>query len=217
MFWLMLGLSALALLGRELPGGGAEQRRTDTEGLTRAEALRSPKLYLLIVVSFILSAACGVQQQLPSMLLSYGFAPERVGVMMSFFAATLALGKVGQGLFYGRVGALRGGMLITGIFALSFWIMRFPATVWLGLAALALGMGTVTTLLPLLTRLTFGGLEYASIWGIVYSAANVGTLAATPLYGLAYDTVGSYGAAMMVSMVVIALCLGLLRLISPKK
>ena len=215
--WLVLGLVALALLGRDSLGRGVAQRKTDTDGMTRAEAFRSPTLYLLIVVSFILSAACGIQQQLPSVLSGYGFPTERVGIMMSLFTAALALGKIGQGLFYGRVGAVRGGMYITGIFAVSFAVLLFPRFAWIGLAALAVGMGTVTTLLPLLTRLTFGGLEYASIWGIVYSAANVGTLAATPLYGLAYDAGGSYGAAMMVSMVVIALCVGLLRLISPKK
>ena len=190
--------------------------------MTRAQALRSPRLYLLIAVSFLLSAACGIQQQLPSLLGGYGFAAERVGIMMSFFTAALALGKIGQGLFYGRIGAVRGGVCIVGLFAASFIILFFPGMVWPGLAALAVGMGTVTTLLPLITRLTFGNREYAAIWGIVYSAANVGTLIAAPLFGLSYDLSGSYRVSMAAasallagSVVLMHLCFREKRHVSP--
>ena len=210
--WLLLGLLALALLGKDPLDRGGEQQKTDADGMTRAQALRSPRLYLLILVSFLLSAACGIQQQLPSVLAGYGFTPERVGVMISFFTAALALGKIGQGLFYGKVGAVRGGVCIVVLFAVSFGLLLAPGLVWLGLPALAVGMGTVTTLLPLLTRINFGSREYASIWGILYSAANLGTLAATPLFGLVYDMKGSYNAAMLVSLGAIGLCAVLLAL-----
>ena len=215
-FWLILGLAAAALL-RNAAENAHMQKAAPTDGMTRAQAFRSPLLYLLIPVSFLLSAACGIQQLLPSMLSGYGFPPEWVGVMMSFFTVALALGKIAQGVFYGRVGGVRGGMVVTGLFAVSFGILLFPGFAWIGLAALAVGMGTVTTLLPLLTRMIFGNREYASIWGILYSAANVGTLAATPLFGLAYDAGGSYCPAMMVSFAAIGLCAGLLGLISIDK
>lgn len=220
--WLVLGLSALVLLGRESHGRGAEQQQTDSDGMTRAQALRSPRLYLLITVSFLLSAACGIQQQLPSVLGGYGFAAERVGIMMSFFTAALALGKIAQGVFYGKAGAFRGGMAVIGIFAVSFALLRSPGLVWLSLPALAVGMGTVTTLMPLITRLIFGNREYAAIWGIVYSAANVGTLIAAPLFGLSYDLSGSYGVSMAASAallagsaVLMALCFREKRHVSP--
>ena len=136
---------------------------------------------------------------------------------MSLFTAALALGKIGQGLFYGKVGAVRGGMAVVGLFALSFGILLIPDLVWGGLAALAVGMGTVTTLMPLVTRLTFGSREYPAIWGIVYSAANVGTLLSTPLYGLAYDASGSYDPAMWVSAFALMLCVGLMGICFRKK
>lgn len=210
--WLVLGLSALVLLGRESHGRGAEQQQTDSDGMTRAQALRSPRLYLLIAVSFLLSAACGIQQQLPSLLGGYGFAAERVGIMMSFFTAALALGKIGQGLFYGRIGAVRGGVCIIGLFAASFIMLLFSGLVWPGLAMLAVGMGTVTTLMPLITRLTFGSREYAAIWGIVYSAANVGTLIAAPMFGLSYDLSGSYGVSMAAASALLAASVVLMHL-----
>ena len=215
--WLVLGLSALVLLGRKSSGRGAEQQQTDSDGMTRAQALRSPRLYLLIAVSFILSAACGIQQQLPSVLGGYGFAAERVGIMMSFFTAALALGKIAQGVFYGKAGALRGGMAVIVIFAVSFALLRSPGLVWLSLPALAVGMGTVTTLMPLITRLIFGNREYAAIWGIVYSAANVGTLLAAPMFGLSYDLSGSYGVSMAASAALLAGSVVLMALCFRKK
>ncbi|MBQ7099098.1 MAG: MFS transporter [Oscillospiraceae bacterium] len=201
--WLILGICAVVLLGN---GSKRAVTRSDApvDGMTRSQALRSPKLYLLLSVSFILSAACGIQQQLPSVLSGYGFAPEQVGVLMSFFTAALALGKIGQGLFYGKVGAVRGGAAVIGMFAASFALLLFRGLTWLGLPALAIGMGTVTTLMPLLTRLVFGNREYPAIWGIVYSAANVGTLIAAPLFGLSYDLSGSYSAAMAASAALLA-------------
>ena len=215
--WLILGFSALALLGRGSLSRGVDQRKMDTDGMTRAEAVRSPRLYLLIVVSFILSAACGIQQQLPSVLSGYGFPAEKVGVMMSVFTAALAMGKITQGLFYGKVGALRGGLVVVGLFALSFGMLLLPDLVWFALAALAMGMGTVTTLMPLVTRKSFGSREYPAIWGIVYSAANVGTLLSTPLYGLVYDTSGSYDPAMKISAFALLLCVGLMGICFQKK
>ena len=213
--WLILGICSVVLLGN---GSKRAVTRSDVpaDGMTRSQALRSPKLYLLLAVSFILSAACGIQQQLPSVLSGYGFSAERVGVLMSFFTAALALGKIGQGLFYGRIGAVRGGVCIVVLFAVSFGILLFPGLVWPGLAMLAVGMGTVTTLLPLLTRCAFGNREYAAIWSIVYSAANVGTLAATPLFGLAYDIGGSYSSAMNASAAALLLCLLFVHFAYPK-
>jgi predicted MFS family arabinose efflux permease len=220
--WLLLGLSALMLLGKG-QGSGSAHKELPTDGMTRDQALRSPKFYLLIAVSFLLSAACGIQQQLPAVLSGYGFPSERVGVMMSFFTAALALGKIGQGFFYGRAGADRGGLAVTGIFAASFLILLVPAMALPGLAALAIGMGTATTLMPLLTRITFGNREYAAIWGILSAASNAGALVATPLFGLAYDLNDSYGAAMvtaagllMVTMVLMHLCFREKRPFSPE-
>ena len=214
--WLILGICSVVLLGN---GSKRAVTRSDApaDGMTRAQALRSPKLYLLLAVSFILSAACGIQQQLPSVLSGYGFSAERVGVLMSFFTAALALGKIAQGLFYGRIGAVRGGVCIVVLFAVSFGILLFPGLVWPGLAMLAVGMGTVTTLLPLLTRRAFGNREYAAIWGIVYSAANVGTLIAAPLFGLSYDLSGSYGGSMMVSSALLVVSVALMHLCFRKK
>ena len=62
----------------------------------------------------------------------------------------------------------------------------------------------------------------AAIWGIVYSAANFGTLVAAPLFGFSYDLSGSYGVSMAAasallagSVVLMHLCFRENRHISP--
>ena len=210
--WLLLGLCAFALLGKAELTGGVGQRRTPVSGMTRAQALRSPKLYLLTLVIFILTAACGIQQQIPSVLADCGFETGQVSGMVSFFTAALAVGKILQGLLYGRMGPQKGGLLIVAVFAASFLVLPKPGLVYPGLAMLALGMGCVTTLMPILTRFTFGALEYAAIWSILSTASSVGSLIATPLFGMVYDATGSYAPAMTASSAGLALCLVLMVL-----
>lgn len=198
--WLLLGLCAVWLL-RENNLLAAEQSR-QKDGMTRAEALRSHKLYLLILVIFLLSAASGIQQQLPAVLSDAGLDAARVGVMMSVFTAALALGKIFQGLLYGKAGPQKGGAVMVICYALGFLLMG-RSHILLGLPALAVGMGTITTLMPIVTRSIFGGREYAAIWSILSAVSNLGALTAAPLFGMAFDTTGSYAGAMTAAAVLL--------------
>lgn len=190
--WLGLLLTASVLLPRErLP----EQRRNGPSvglGMTREEALRSPKLYLQFALVIILTACCGFQQQQPSLLNLYGFDTGTVSMMISMQTAVLALGKIGQGMLYGRLGIRRGGQVMLGVFALGFLVMLSRSLVYPGLVLMALGFGVYTTLMPQVVRRVFGSREYAAIYGIVAMAGSVGTIAANPLWGMVYDMTGSY-------------------------
>ena len=215
--WLTLGLSALMLLGKTELTGGVGQRRTPVSGMTRAEALRSPKLYLLIVVIFLLTAACGLQQQIPSVLSGYGFDTAQVSAMVSFFTAMLAVGKIVQGLLYSRIGPDKGGYIIIACFSASFLLLQSPTLIYPALVLLAVGMGCVTTLMPTVARFTFGALEYASIWSILSTVSSIGSLIATPMFGMVYDSFGSYSPAMTVSAVGLVVALIALFLSFRKK
>ena len=196
--WLSMLMLGAMLLGREKTmehhGGAASVGL----GMTRAEALRSPKLYLLIVVIVVITAACGVQQQQPSLLAGYGFDGGTVSLMLSAQTAVLALGKIGQGMLYGRLGVRRGGCVMLLIFAAAFAILLVPALAWPGLMVMALGLGIYTTLLPLVTRQVFGTREYAAIWGLLATCGSVGTIVANPVWGGVYDLTGGYIPALLV-------------------
>ena len=204
--WLCLGLLAVGLLGGMDPSGKTGSARQEATGMTRRQALGTPAFYAMAAVIFILSAACGIQTQLPSVLAGYGFGTGTVSAMVSFFTAALAVGKILQGVLYSKIGPYRGGCLVIFLFAGGFLLLRLPQLSYPALVMLAVGMGSVTTLMPLLTRSAFGNLEYAAIWGVLSTTSNVGTLVAAPLFGAVYDRCGSYGPAMLLSCAALALC-----------
>ena len=202
--WLALLWLAALLLGKQ---EGLNQGRGNGAvglGMTRAEALKSPKLYLMMAIIIIICACCGVQQQLPSLLSAYRFDEGTVSLMVSAMTACLAVGKVVQGLIYGRLGVKVGGMVLMAVFAGGFLLLLFPGLVWPGLILLAFGLGIYTTLLPQVTRRIFGSREYAAIWALIATAGSAGTFLANPLWGTIYDTTGSYALGLIGCAVLLA-------------
>ena len=190
--WLALLWLGMLLLGRQNMVQSTRANGAVGLGMTRTEALKSPKLYLQMVVIVVITACCGLQQQLPSLLSAKGFAAGQVSVMISAMTAFLALGKVGQGLLYGRIGVEKGGIVMMGVFAAGCLAMLSKALAWPGLLLLALGMGVYTTLLPQVTRRVFGSREYASIWALISTVGCAGTFVANPIWGTVYDLTGAY-------------------------
>ena len=181
-------------------------------GMTRQEAMKSPKLYLQMVVIIVICACCGVQQQIPSLLASYGFEAGRVSVMVSMLTAFLAVGKVAQGVLYGRLGIQKGGYMMMVVFAAGFLTLTSKVLVYPGLILLAFGLGIYTTLLPQVARSTFGSRDYASIWSLIATAGSAGSFIATPVWGLVYDITGSYTLGLIVAPVLLMLALAALVL-----
>ena len=176
-------------------------------GMTRAEALKSPRLYLQLVVIMVISACCGLQQQLPSLLGAKGFSAGQVSVMISTMTVFLALGKFGQGLLYGKIGEKTGGFLTMAAFAAGCLVIFVKALVWPGLLLLAIGMGIYTTLLPVVVRRVFGSREYASIWALISTVGSIGTIVGYPLWGAIYDLTGPYTLGLIGAAVLLAVAM----------
>lgn len=212
--WIVLVLGGFLLNGRQETSGGVGNRKAITSGMTRAEALKSPKFYLMMVAIVLYTVGTSIQQQLPSLLSGLSFSAAQVGVMMSVMTASLAVGKIVQGMLYSRVGIPRGGAVITVLFIAGFFLLLSPATAYPGLVSLAFGMGIVTTLMPTVARFVFGAREFASIWGILATASSVGSFISTPVWGIVYDAWGTYTPAMLTvpALLVVALASMLLAL-----
>lgn len=202
--WLMLLWTAMILLEKQTVQFGSKANGAVGLGMTRAEAMKSPKLYLQMVLMVIVTACCGVQQQLPSMLSAKGFDAGQVSVMISAMTAFLAVGKVGQGLLYGKIGVRSGGILTLAAFGAGCLAMLVKALAWPGLLLVALGMCSYTTLLPQVARRVFGSREYASIWALIATAGCAGTFVANPIWGLVYDLTGTYTLALIGAAVLLA-------------
>ena len=195
-WWAMIWMATI-ILGKKQVGEFGSGNGAVGLGMTRAEALKSPKLYLMMAVIIVICACCGVQQQLPSMLSAFGLEAATVSLMISISTAFLAAGKLGQGLLYGKLGVRTGGCLMLGVFAGGMLLLLSPSLVWPGLILLSFGLGIYTTLLPQVTRRIFGSREYAAIWSLISTAGCAGTFLANPLWGAVYDMTGSYSMALV--------------------
>jgi len=210
--WMGLLWIAACILGNRKPMQMGHGNGMVGLGMTRQEAMKSPKLYLQMVVIIVICACCGVQQQIPSLLASYGFETGRVSVMVSMLTAFLAVGKVAQGILYGRLGIQKGGYIMMTVFAAGFLALTTKALIYPGLILLAGGLGIYTTLLPQVARSTFGSREYAAIWSLIATAGSVGSFIATPVWGLVYDLTGSYTLGLFVAPILLMVALGALVL-----
>ncbi len=209
--WVGLLWAAALLLGKQAITTGSIHSGSVGLGMTRREALRSPKLYLQMVVIVVITACCGIQQQLPSLLSANGFDSAAVSTMISVMTAFLALRKVAQGLLYGKIGIQKGGCLMLLIFAAGFLAMLSRNLAYPGLILLAFGMGIYTTLLPQVARRVFGSREYAAIWALIATAGNVGTFLANPIWGTIYDITGSYTLGLLASPLLLLAAVAALR------
>ena len=210
--WLALLWIASMLLGKERAVTASSANGAVGLGMTRAEALKSPKLYLQMGLIVIITACCGVQQQLPSLLAAQGFTAVQVSVMISVMTAFLAVGKFAQGILYGKLGVKKGGVLMLAAFALGNLAMLSRGLAYPGLILLAFGMGIYTTLLPQVARRVFGSREYASIWSLISTAGCFGTFAANPVWGTIYDKTGTYTIGLAASAVLLGVAVWVLYL-----
>ena len=211
--WFGLLWIAACILGNQKPMQMGKLAKSVGLGMTRQEALKSPKLYLQMVVIIVICACCGVQQQIPSLLESYGYEAGRISVMVSVLTAFLAVGKIAQGILYGRLGIQKGGYIMMVIFAAGFLALTSKMLVYPGLVLLAFGLGIYTTLLPQITRQVFGSREYAAIWSLIATAGSIGTIVATPVWGMVYDMSGSYTLGLIVAPILLMIALGAMVLI----
>lgn len=202
--WLTLVWLGMILMGKQEMPQYSKANGAVGLGMTRAEALKSPKLYLQMAVIVVISACCGLQQQLPSLLGSKGFSDGQVSLMISVMTVFLAVGKFGQGLLYGKIGVEKGGILTMAAFAVGGLALLTDFLVWPGLLLLAVGFGVYTTLLPMVVRWVFGSREYASIWALITTVGCAGTFVGYPLWGTIYDLTGTYTLGLIGAAVLLA-------------
>ena len=207
--WLVLCFLALVLLGRakKADSTSAKEVKENLFGMTREQAMRSPKLYVLIVEIFILAVSCGMLQHMPSLLGEVGIEPTRIGTLMSLMTAALALGKIAQSFLYSKIGVQHGGVIIILLFILAMLLFSYTDWVYPALVASAIGLGIYTTLMPLLTRQVFGNYDFPAIWGILQVAGSVGLFFGAPAWGLVYDLTGSFFGALIGESVILVVCI----------
>lgn len=165
-------------------------------GATVKQALRSPGLYMLLLVAGIFVTCAAFFQQIPAFCargeLGANVGAMAVSIMMvGGIIAKLVLGVLNDtiGVKYTGVIAAAGGAIgITLAFMAGSNVLMFYA----GMVVFGFGYAALTVIAPLLARDSFGSKNYSQIYSYVSTAIYIFTAICFVLFGMFYDTTGSY-------------------------
>lgn len=187
-----------------------EGAATAVSGMTKAEALKSPILYLFLLAVLAMTFANGAALQTPTYLMDIGYSSAIAAKAASAYAAVGIFGKLILGWITDKFGEKKGTIYICAIAIIAFICYIFAAnkTVLYGLIVFyGLSTGMVSVMPTLLTSKIFGNKDYGPIYGIVVSINRLGGIIGSVLVAFLFDITGNYSIIWpsCVIMIVIAL------------
>jgi MFS family permease len=223
-----LGLVVLAALAVNFfvarPNPNATVVRT-TDGLTLAEAIRTPEFAIIGCAILIASSALtGVVPHIALLALDNGLPPARAAVTASVYGLSTVFGRVLVGwladrFFVPRVAAFFFGLSLMG-FALAGLYGAHAGLAMLAFLSLVIGLGfgAESDVIALLIVRYFGLRSFGAIYGWLLSAFLVGASAGPPLFGFGHDHFGSYAVPMTIaSVAMLASIIFMLSLRQPQR
>lgn len=174
-------------------------------GLTRAEAMRKP-LYWQLVLLFFLVAICAnaVVAHLSPILTDAGLPPSEAAQALSLFGSSAVLGRLLTGWLVDRffaghvVGVLFAGMGI-GMVCLAFGSFGSFSAILVGL-----GLGAEVDVMPYLLSRYFGFRSFGEIYGYTFAAFTIGLAIGPALMGWGFDLTGSYRTVLLLLLLVLS-------------
>jgi MFS family permease len=186
---------------------------TPQEGATIVQAIKSPGLYLLILVACIFVMCAAFFQQIPAFC-SHGDLGAAAGAMaVSIIMVGGTLGKLILGALNDKIGVGVTGVIAAaggGIGITLAWLAGSNIAVfYVGMVIFGFGYAGLTVVAPMLARGAFGSRNYAQIFSWVSTGIFIATAISFLVYGLIYDTTGSYDGCFMlvIALYVVALIL----------
>ena len=172
------------------------------EGPLFSELSRTGRFWLLAFCISASNSAVGcVNQALQPHLTDNGYPVATAALIVSIGMGLLAVGKMGLGVVFDKMGIRIGTLFSLGLGLLGLIGMIFCRS-WLGVAAavvLGQGIGCAfgTVGVPIVTRALFGERDYATNYGVVCAIGGVCNSISPMLNGAAYDRFGSYNPALV--------------------
>ena len=197
----------------------ADNARHPVSGLSWREAAQT-RSFWLILVSFMLIGIgiTSVIAHLVPMLTDRGVAPANAALYMSALALGLIAGRVLAGFlmdyfFAPYVAACFLLGLLAGIVILASGVggaLVFVAAVCVGMAT-----GSEISEIAYICSRYFGPRAFGLIYGLMFSAFQLGSMVGSPLMGLYHDHAGNYTGALWVVAALVALGTVLIVLLGP--
>lgn len=223
-----LGLAALALLvgfpaillglhERRLPSPVPAVASDDIVDAMPAEAPAPPltallttrRFWLLAAVMFLVNIpSSGILTQLTPLLTDKGLDRETAALLLSLYALSVLVGRIGIGWLFDRMPAPRVAAAVTLVAAfgcLAFHTGTPAAFVYAGVVTVGLMQGAETDVLAYFVSRLFDHRRFGSIYGLQVTGGMTGTAIGIIGFGQLYDQFGGYdqvlliGAAMLMA------------------
>lgn len=182
-------------------------------GVTQAQAVRMPVFYLIIGMFIAVSLVSGAYTHVPAMLRAKGYGELAVGGLNACYQTGAAVTQLLLGALSVRWGIRRTMELflsLIGIGAIGLLFTGSGSILITGAFTLMLGGGRALGVVegPVLVREAFGHKCYNTIFTNLYTAYLTACALTTTIYGIIYDSTGSY----TVVFVFILVCIGVVAL-----
>jgi MFS family permease len=203
-----VGLAAFALIAALLAYALLRERRfaearsdragawPGADGLTLAQGLRSPRLWLIFGAFLVASiATLSMGPHLPALFIDKGFTPEQAAKSVSLMGIGLFIGRILTGMLLDRVHAPLVGAAF--LFAGSCGLLILGGTsdyqlLLFGGALVGMAIGAEGDLISYLVRSYFGMRAFGALYGISFSAYALGGVIGPVAMGRYFDLHGHY-------------------------
>ncbi len=203
--WASIALLAALILGKQETAVAFGHAKSGGSGdSSKKDALKSLRFFQCAALMCILTVCSCISQHLPAVLGEMGHDSTMIGVLVSVMTAASAVGTILEGMVCSKIGIRKTMIGILVIYAAGYTLMSLHTGIYAALVFLAIGSGSIGTLMPIVVRRIFGGLHYAAIWSVVITCSSVASFLASPTWGMVYDFTGSYRPALMAMPVFLA-------------
>ncbi len=194
----------------------------ETQGLTRAEALKQPALWLLILMAGMFVISASFVQQLAryastNTLFADGAAVGALAVSVAM--VTSMIGKFGLGWISDHFGAKASGVVAGALGAAGAAVALVSGgsemMFYVGVGLFGIGYSALNVVPPLTCQQAFGDKDYASVFSIVATGLNVFSGFSALIYAQIFDITGSYAGAFWMNIIFYVLIVVLALVIVP--
>ncbi|HEX7871968.1 MAG TPA: MFS transporter [Sphingobium sp.] len=218
---IVIGIPVILALFRENRAGTPAEEIVDSVdsvqeyGQTLKEALHNPRFWLLAAAFFLIAfALTAPTPNMENILKSFKFELADIARVTASFGLAVIAGRIIGGWLLDRFWAPGCAFVILMIPAVGSWLLSGDSLS--GQAALAavlcigFGAGFEFDLLAFLISRYFGQRNYGTIYGCFYTVIAFGGGLGPVVYGYAFDSTGTYGAALLLGIGCIVVGGGLL-------
>lgn len=222
---LLVGLPIALFLVRQAPGEERRPRnagpvaKPELPGMTMAEVVRTRAFWLLIVMALLMSSclqAIGIHTA--PLLGDFGMSASLLALILAIDGALGIAARVGAGFLFDRFFAPYVSAVIFSIAAVSAFGYAAEPTLIVAIVAtlfITIGSGAESDFIGYVVGRYFGLKSYGQIFGTVYGMFMVGIALGPYLFGLAFDTWGSYQMPFVLAGIGISVICVLMLLLPP--